>query len=60
MNTDLMIKAYKMMKDASYQSHDGHWDYTGEHGKNCRECERANKLRNEADKLFEEAKKNEV
>lgn len=57
MNIDLMIKAYKLMKEATFQSHIGHWDRTGESGKNCPECIKADNLRNEADRLFEESKR---
>lgn len=57
MNKDLMIKAYKLMREASFQSHVGHWDPSGMAGRNCYECNRAYRLRDEADKLFEEAKK---
>jgi hypothetical protein len=57
MNIDLMIKAYKLMRDATFQSHTGHWDSLGTHGVNCPECVRANKIREEADRLFEESKR---
>jgi hypothetical protein len=57
MNIDLMIKAYKLMKEASLQNHTGHWDRTGQSGKGCEECIKTTKLREEADRLFEESKR---
>ena len=52
-----MIKAYKLMRDATFQPHTGHWDPKGTSGLNCYECNRADKLRSEADRLFEESKR---
>lgn len=44
----LLKEAFLIMKNASYQSHTGHWDIQGTHGANCPECLRANQLRKEA------------
>ena len=59
---DLMEAAFLKMKEASYQSHSGHWNREGTRGLNCPECIRANKLRKEACDLFDRAinLKNEV
>lgn len=61
---ELLKKAYDKMKDASYQSHNGHWDSMGTRGANCPECNRANKLRKEAAISFDLAckllKKNSI
>jgi hypothetical protein len=59
MDVQLMIQAYSLMKQATFQSHTGHWDHKGTCGANCYECKRADELRNEADRLFEESKKRE-
>jgi len=48
-------KAYKTLREASFQSHDGHWDPEGTHGQNCPECIRARKIRQEADEIFDSA-----
>jgi hypothetical protein len=52
-----MIKAYEVMRLATFQPHAAHWDSQGTFGKNCPECHRVYNLRNEADRLFEEAKR---
>jgi hypothetical protein len=44
--------AFSLMRDASFQSHGGHWDSEGTGGKNCPECLRARELRNEATEAF--------
>ena len=49
-------EAFSKMREASFQSHSGHWDMEGTGGKNCPECIRANKLRHEADALFDRAR----
>jgi len=51
----LFKKAYKRMREAANQSHSGHWDMHGTHGRNCPECIRAKRLRDEADKFFDKA-----
>jgi hypothetical protein len=45
-------KACELYKEASYQSHSGHWDSTGQHGAGCPECIRARELRDKADKIL--------
>lgn len=49
-----LIDAFSMMESAASQSHNGHWDKQGTHGRNCPECIRARKLRKEANILFGE------
>lgn len=43
-------KACDLYKEASYQSHSGHWDREGTGGRHCPECIRARELRDLADK----------
>lgn len=42
-------EAMKLYKDASYQSHNGHWDTTGGGGSGCPQCIRAHELRDKAE-----------
>jgi len=44
-------EALKLYREASFQSHSGHWDKTGGSGTGCPECIRANGLREQADAL---------
>jgi hypothetical protein len=55
MNADKLVEAYRLAREASFQSHPGHWDRTGQSGTGCPECIRASRLRDEAHKLFKEA-----
>jgi len=55
--TGLYRKAYEKMSEAADQSHTGHWDLQGTHGRNCPECIRTRELRREADALFDRAEK---
>jgi hypothetical protein len=56
--------AYRIAYQATYQSHSGHWDATGQHGAGCPQCIRAREARSECDaalrdgldKLIERAK----
>jgi transposase-like protein len=41
-------QAHAKLLDATYQSHDGHWDRMGTRGANCPECIRAEMMRKEA------------
>jgi len=52
-----ITKAFLLMRDASFQSHSGHWDKEGTGGRNCPECIRSRELREEADMMFAEALK---
>ena len=52
---DLLTKACRMYREATFQSHSGHWDKTMQHGLGCEECIRAHKLREQADKMFHDA-----
>lgn len=54
---DLYKQAYQKMREASLQSHYGHWDGKGTGGQNCPECVKSRELRSEADALFDEAEK---
>ena len=51
----LYEKSFQKMRQASEQSHNGHWDSKMTSGANCPECIRANGLRKEADDIFGEA-----
>lgn len=51
----LLRQACEIYRDASYQSHTGHWDSTMQHGAGCPECIRARKLRAKADAIMEQA-----
>ena len=48
------VQAGNLYRQASYQSHSGHWDSTMQGGKGCPECIRANDLRKEADELMDQ------
>ena len=54
---ELMEQAFEKMKEASFQSHYGHWDREGTRGLNCPECIRAKELRHEAAELMDQAKR---
>ena len=41
-----------VLRKATYQSHNGHWDMTGGSGSGCPECIRAREARVEADRLL--------
>lgn len=49
---DRYKEACQLYREASIQSHNGHWDETMQHGAGCPECIRAGELRNRADKLL--------
>ena len=53
---NLFKAAFIKMKEASYQSHSGHWDPEGTGGENCPECIDAREKREAANKLFDQAK----
>lgn len=55
MERQKVIEAFKKMRSAASQSHAAHFDRTGRSGLGCPECIRADKLRAEAEVLFEEA-----
>ncbi len=42
-------KACELYRQASIQSHSGHWDPTRRVGAGCPECDRASQLRSEAE-----------
>jgi len=46
------MKVIEILRDASIQSHSGHWDPQGTYGANCPECRRAHKLRNSANEIL--------
>lgn len=50
---DRYKEACKLYREASIQSHNGHWDGTMRGGLGCPECLRAKELRQRADKLLE-------
>ena len=60
MNEQLIRAAFYKMREASFQSHNGHWDMTGGAGSGCPECVRAGKLREEADSMFHSATVDEI
>ena len=45
-------EAVDILRDASYQSHSGHWDATQQGGAGCPECIRARELRDKADAIM--------
>ena len=47
-------KACELYRQASIQSHSGHWDPTGKWGAGCPECNRASQLRSEAEAALKE------
>lgn len=46
--------AYRIAYQATYQSHSGHWDKTGQHGAGCPECIRAREARENCDAALRE------
>lgn len=44
--------AYARAFKATYQSHNGHWDHTGQHGAGCRECIHAAEARDECKRII--------
>jgi hypothetical protein len=50
-----LAEAFQIMRDASFQSHYGHWDRDGTGGLNCPECIRSRELRERADELAQAA-----
>ena len=46
--------AYRIAYQATFQSHTGHWDATGQHGAGCSECIRAREARENCDKVLRE------
>ena len=44
-----MMKCIGLLRQASCQSHIGHWDRQGTHGQNCPECLRTRALRERAE-----------
>lgn len=44
--------AYRIAYQATFQSHTGHWDATGQHGAGCPECIRAREARENCDKAL--------
>ena len=51
---DRVRKIMNIYREASFQSHAGHWDSSGTGGANCQECIRARRLRSQADKLLDD------
>lgn len=49
-----LVQAGNLYRQASFQSHSGHWDSTMQHGKGCPECIRANDLRKQADEMMDQ------
>lgn len=45
-------EAYGIAYQATFQSHTGHWDKTGQHGAGCPECIRAHEARENCDKAL--------
>lgn len=45
-------EALKIYREASFQSHNGHWDMTMQHGAGCLECIRARELRAKANHII--------
>lgn len=45
-------QACDIYRNASFQSHSGHWDSQQTHGRNCPECNRADELRRQADEVL--------
>ena len=52
---DLFRQAMAIYREASYQSHSGHWDATMRGGAGCPQCIRADELRGRAMRLEKEA-----
>jgi hypothetical protein len=52
-----LAEAYEIMREASFQSHSGHWDPQRTGGQNCPECIRSRTLREKADSLASAALK---
>lgn len=44
-------EALEIYREASFQSHNGHWDMTMQHGAGCPECIRVRELRAKADHI---------
>ena len=53
-------KACELYRQASIQSHSGHWDPTGKWGAGCPECNRASQLRSEAEAALKEEDTHEM
>lgn len=53
---DDLFEAMTIFREASYQSHNGHWDKEGTHGVNCPECIRARALREKAEAILTRTK----
>jgi len=53
-------KACELYRQASIQSHSGHWDPTGKWGAGCPECDRASQLRSEAEAALKEEDTHEM
>ena len=53
-------KACELYRQASIQSHSGHWDPTGKWGAGCPECNRASQLRSEAEAFLKEEDTHEM
>ena len=53
-------KACELYRQASIQSHTGHWDPTGRWGAGCPECDRASQLRSEAEAALKEEDTHEM
>lgn len=49
---EALEQALELYKQASYQSHTGHWDKTMQHGAGCPECIRARELREQAQQVL--------
>lgn len=52
----LYERAISLMREATLQSHTGHWDSQGTGGLNCQECIKAGKLRKEDDEMCKRAR----
>lgn len=48
-------RAYEIAREATLQSHSGHWDPTGGSGSGCSECQRARNARAECDEILASA-----
>ncbi len=49
---ELLEAAIDKLRQASFQSHNGHFDMTRQGGRGCPECIRARKLRDQAEELL--------
>jgi len=49
---EAMREAIAVLRQASSQSHSGHWDSTMQHGAGCPECIRARELRDKASAIL--------